>query len=138
MNSESEVWEEKMKRFIWVAVICLFAPVAARSQAAASNPVSTKLRQILDSYSKDLVSAAEEMPAEKYSYHPVPEQMTFGKSIDHVAEVNNFACSKISGVAAPEGAKLNDTDKDKLVQELKASMDFCKQAFSKLTDAALG
>lgn len=127
-----------MKRLIWMAVICLLVPVAARSQAAASNPVSAKLRQILDSYSKSLVSAAEEMPAEKYSYHPVPEQMTFGKSIDHVAEVNNFVCSKISGVAAPEGAKLNDTDKDKLVEELKASMDFCKQAFSKLNDANLG
>jgi len=38
--------------------------------------------------------------------------MTFGKSIDHVAEVNNFACSKISGVAAPEGAKINETDKE--------------------------
>jgi len=116
----------------------LAASVAARSQAPGANPVSAKLRQILDNYSKDLVATAEEMPAEKYSYHPKPEQMTFGKSIDHVAEVNNFACSKISGVAAPEGAKINETDKDKLIEELKASMDVCKQAFSKLTDAALG
>jgi hypothetical protein len=121
-----------------MAMICLVAPMASRAQGTAGNPVSAKLRQILDDYSKFLVSAAEEMPAEKYSYHPMPEQMTFGKSIDHVAEVNNFACSKISGVAAPEGAKLNDTDKDKLVEELKASMDICKQAFSKLTDAKLG
>ena len=127
-----------MKRLIWMAVICLVAPVAARSQGPASNPVSTKLRQTLDSYSRNLVATAEEMPAEKYSYHPTPEQMTFGKSIDHVAEVNNFACSKVSGAAAPEGAKVSETDKDKLVEELKASMDFCKQAFSKLTDAALG
>ena len=127
-----------MKRLIWTAVICLVASVAARSQAPGANPVSAKLRQILDNYSKDLVAAAEEMPAEKYSYHPKPEQMTFGKSIDHVAEVNNFACSKISGVAAPEGAKVSETDKDKLVEELKASMDVCKQAFSKLTDASLG
>jgi hypothetical protein len=127
-----------MKQFIWIMVICLAVPVAARSQAPGANPVSAKLRQILDNYSKDLVAAAEEMPAEKYSYHPKPEQMTFGKSIDHVAEVNNFACSKISGVAAPEGAKVSETDKDKLVEELKASMDVCKQAFSKLTDAALG
>jgi uncharacterized damage-inducible protein DinB len=127
-----------MKRLIWTAVICLFASVAVRSQAPGANPVSAKLRQILDNYSKDLVAAAEEMPAEKYSYHPMPEQMTFGKSVDHVAEVNNFACSKISGVPAPGGAKINETDKDKLVEELKASMDYCKQAFSKLTDATLG
>jgi hypothetical protein len=121
-----------------MAMICLVVPVTARSQAAASNPVSAKLRQILDSYSRNLVSAAEAMPAGKYSYHPMPEQMTFGKSIDHVAEVNNFACSKISGVATPEAAKLNETDKDKLVEELKTSMDLCKQAFSKLNDSNLG
>ncbi len=127
-----------MKRLIWMAVICLAAPMAARSQGPAPNPVSTKLREILDDYSKFLVATGEVMPAEKYSYHPTPEQMTFGKSIDHVAEVNNFACSRISGVAAPEGAKLNETDKAKLVEELKASMDLCKQAFSKLTDSNLG
>ena len=127
-----------MKRFMWVAVIGLVAPVAFRAQAPAGNPVSTKLREILDDYSKFLVATGEVMPAEKYGYHLTPEQMTFGKSIDHVAEVNNFACSKISGVSAPKGAKLTDTDKDKLVVELKASMDVCKQAFSKLTDANLG
>jgi hypothetical protein len=127
-----------MKRFIWMAVICFIAPMAAWAQGPAPNPVSAKLRQILDSYSRDLVATAEEMPADKYSYHPTPEQMTFGKSIGHVAEVNNFACSKVSGATAPEGAKLNETDKDKLVAELKASMDTCKQAFSKLTDSTLG
>ena len=129
-----------MKRLILMGIVlfCLVAPMPSRAQNAAENPVSTKLRQILDSYSKNLVATAEVMPAEKYSYHPTPEQMTFGKSIDHVAEVNNFACSKISGVSAREGAKLNETDKDKLVEALKASMDFCKQAFSKLADSNLG
>src|SRR5260370_41631985 len=122
-----------MKRLIWTAVICLVAPMACRAQGPAANPVSAKLRQILDNYSKDLVATAEEMPVEKYSYHPKPEQMTFGKSVDHVAEVNNFVCSKISGAAAPEGAKVSETDKDKLVEELKASIDYCRQAFSKLT-----
>jgi hypothetical protein len=127
-----------MKRLIWISLFCLVAPMASRAQIPADNPVSTKLRQILDSYSKNLVATAELMPAEKYSYHPTQEQMTFGKSIDHVTEVNNFACSKISGVSAREGAKLNETDKDKLVEALKASMDFCKQAFSKLADSSLG
>jgi hypothetical protein len=127
-----------MKRFIWMTVICFVAPMAAWAQGPAPNPVSAKLRQILDSYSRDLVATAEEMPADKYSYHPTPEQMTFGKSIDHVAEVNNFVCSKVSGVPGPQTSKLTDTDKDKLVAELKASMDLCTQAFAKLSDATLG
>src|SRR5882672_7432304 len=127
-----------MKRMIWMAVICLTVPVAARSQGSASNPVSTAVKRTLDSYSKNLVAAAQEMPAEKYAYHPTPENMTFGKSIAHIAEVNNFACSKVSDMPAPQTPKLNESDKDKLVEALKVSVDFCTQAFAKLTDATLG
>jgi len=127
-----------MKRLIWMTVICLIAPVAARAQGSKANPVSAAARKILDEYSNDLVATAEEMPAEKYGYHPTPEQMTFGKSIEHVAEVNNFACAKVSGAPAHQSSKHKDTDKDKLVEELKASMDFCTQAFSKLSDSNAG
>src|SRR6266567_1763230 len=128
----------KMKRLIWMAIICLVAPIAARSQGSASNPASTAMRRTLDRYSKNLVAAAQEMPAENYGFHPTPENMTFGKSIEHIAEVNNFACSKVADMPAPETPKLGETEKDKLVETLKASMDFCTQAFAKLTDATLG
>jgi len=127
-----------MKRLTWMAIICLAAPIAARSQGPVPNPASTAVRRTLDRYSKNLVGAAQTMPAEKYSYKPTPENMTFGKSIAHIAEVNNFACSKVAETAAPESPKLGDTEKDKLVEALKASMDFCTQAFAKLTDATLG
>jgi hypothetical protein len=127
-----------MKRWIWVAAICLAAPMAARAQGTAANPVSDKLRQVLGEYSRNLVASGEAMPADKYSYRPTPEQMSFGKSMEHVAEVNNFACSKVLGAPAPQGSKAAETDsKDKLVEGLKASMDFCKQAFAKLTDSNL-
>jgi hypothetical protein len=127
-----------MKRSIWMVVILLVMPVAARSQASATNPASTAMRRTFDRYSKNLVAAAQEMPVEKYGYHPTPENMTFGKSIEHIAEINNFACSKVADMPAPETPKLGETDKDKLVETLKASMDFCTQAFAKLTDANLG
>ena len=84
-----------MKHLIWLTILSLAAPMAARAQTGTANPVSTTLREVLDSYSTNLVAAAEEMPAEKYSYHPTPAQMTFGKSMEHVAEVNNIACSKV-------------------------------------------
>ena len=133
-----------MKHLIWLTILSLAAlslatPMPTRAQTPPANPVSTSMREVLDSYSTNLVAAAEEMPADKYSYHPTPAQMTFGKSMEHVAEVNNFACSKVSGTPAPQGPKATEKDpKDKLVAGLKASMAFCKQAFSKLSDANLG
>jgi len=38
----------------------------------------------------------------KIRLHPTPENMTFGKSIAHIAEVNNFACSNVSDMPAPK------------------------------------
>jgi DinB superfamily len=127
-----------MKRFIGVAVVCLLASMAARAQDSTTNPLSATVRETLNMFSKNLVEAAEEMPAEKYSYRPTPEQMTFGKSIEHIAEVNNYACAKVSDMPAPQGPKVTEADgKEKLVAGLKASMEYCAQAFSKLTDAKL-
>lgn len=127
-----------MKLFICTAIVCLIAPIAAIAQDKAANPLAATVRASFDTYSKDLVAAAEEMPAEKYGYHPTPEQMTFGKTIEHVAQVNNFACAKVSEMPAPQAPKAVEADgKDKLVAGLKASMDYCAQAFSKLTDAKL-
>lgn len=127
-----------MKRFIFLAVLCLMGPMVAEAQDAAANPLSATLRESFDQYSKDLVAAAEIMPADKYSYHPKAEEMTFGKTIEHVAEVNNFACAKVSDMPTPTGPKAVEADgKVKLVAGLKASMEYCSQAFSKLTDAKL-
>lgn len=127
-----------MKRMLWMAVCCLITPIAGQAQSAPADPVSSTLRQVLERYANNLVATAEEIPADKYSYHPTPAQMTFGQTMQHVTEVNNFACSKVADAPAPETPKISETDKDKLAQELKASMDFCKQAFAKLTDAKLG
>ena len=127
-----------MKRFMGVAIVCLLASMTAIAQDSATNPLSATVRETLDMFSKNLVEAAEEMPAEKYVYHPTPEQMTFGKSIEHIAEVNNYACAKVADMPAPQGPKVTEADgKDKLVAGLKASMAYCQQAFSKLTDAKL-
>src|ERR1700687_4850395 len=108
-----------MKHSIWLtilslAALSLAAPMAARAQSATANPVSTTLREVLDSYSTNLVAAAEEMPAAKYNYHATPAQMTIVKSMEHASEVNNFAFSKVSGTPAPQGPKTTEKDpKDK-------------------------
>jgi hypothetical protein len=128
-----------MKRSTWLALICLAAPIATGAQGAPADPVSNNLRQLLARNARNLVAAAEVMPADKYSYHPTPELMTFGKTILHIAEVNNFACAKVADSPAPEGPKVSEADsKEKLIENLKASMDFCTQTFSKLNDAKLG
>lgn len=137
-DEKSKLEEGQMHRLVWLAVICCVAPVAGWAQNRMADPVSSVLRQVLDSNAKNLVAAAEEFPMDKYTYHPTPEGMTVGNTMAHIAQVNNFACSTVGGVAAPAQTKVGETDKAKLVEGLKASMDFCRRAFSGLTDAKLG
>lgn len=128
-----------MNRLVWLAIICLALPFTVAAQDAATNPVSTQLREVLNSEAKDLVDAAQEFPVDKYSYHPTPGGMTVGRTMAHIAQVNSFACSKVGGAAAPAiDSKIGELDKDKLIAQLQGSMDFCKQAFAGLTDAKLG
>ncbi|HKW35688.1 MAG TPA: DinB family protein [Candidatus Acidoferrum sp.] len=106
--------------------------------APATNPVSSAVKAQLPRFSKNMVGAAEAMPAEKYNFKPTPEMNSFAHLVMHIAQSNNGLCSKISDSPAPE-AKLADTDpKDKLVAGLKASFDYCASALEKVDDSKLG
>src|SRR5579859_1293270 len=103
-----------------------------------ANPVTSTVRQIVDRQSKNIVAAAEEMPAEKYDFHPTEAQMTFAHLIAHITDSNNFLCSRISDQAeAKSGVKDTDT-KARLVEALKASFEYCSAALDKTDDSKLG
>src|SRR5580692_11062263 len=127
-----------MKRLICLIAICLVAPMVARAQGATANPLTASVRAVFDDYAKNLVATAQIMPEEKYGFKPTPENMTFGKTIGHIAEVNNAVCSKLFTPPATPFPKSSDTDsKEKLVAGLKASVDYCGEQFSKMNDGNL-
>jgi uncharacterized damage-inducible protein DinB len=131
----------KMKRFCMIALAAVLFPLAAGAQESKSetNPVSNAVKQSVARMSKNMVAAADAMPADKYNFHPTPEQMTFSHLVAHMVGSNFLLCSKISGVAAPESSKVTDKDpKEKLVSALKASFDFCTETLSKVDDSNLG
>ena len=106
--------------------------------ALAQNPVSNGLRDRLATVAKNTIGAAEEMPADKYSYKPTDAQVPFGHWVSHGASANYLICSKLTGATAPEaGVKESDT-KDKLVEALKKSFDYCSAQLPKLQDSQLG
>ena len=123
-----------MKRIL-IAFI-LFAATAVFAQD--KNPVTSVVKEILPRQEKNLVAAVEEMPADKFGFHPTPAQTTFGHLVLHIVESNNYLCAKISDVPELKPTGLKDTDgKDKLVAALKASFDFCTAALGKVDDSKL-
>jgi len=112
---------------------------APEKSAQDKNPVSSVVKQILPRQEKNLTAAVEEMPAEKFSYKPTEQQMTFGHLVLHIVESNNYLCSKIGELPEVKPAvPLKESDgKDKLVAGLKASFEFCTTALNKVDDSKL-
>jgi DinB superfamily len=134
--------EAAVIRVATVVLALAFAPISQTPRVfkPSSNPVSDAVRQQLARGSKNLVAAAELMPADKYAFHPTPAQMTFGQLIVHIVQTNVALCSAVGGSSAdPAVFKLSDSEpKDKLVGEIKKSFEYCTQAFATLTDAQIG
>ena len=126
-----------MKRLL-VFLLFWISSMTAMAQTA-KNPVTDVVREILPRQEKNLVAAAEEMPADKFSYKPTPAQMTFAHLVMHIAESNNALCALAGDVSEPKTTALKESDgKDKLVAALKSSFEFCSTALAKAEDSRLG
>ncbi len=87
-----------MRNLLCVAFL-LAVPVVMFAQED-KNPVTDTVKSQLERQQKNIIAAAEEMPADKYSYKPTEQQMTFGHLMAHIAEANRFFCGKLSDTAA--------------------------------------
>ena len=117
-----------------------FAQSAATAAPAASkNPVTDTVRQIFENQQRNLVAAADEMPADKYSFHPTEGQISFAQMMAHVATSNAFLCERIGGQPAPtsiQQVKAED-GKDKIAAAVKASFEYCSAAIKAVDDSKL-
>ena len=116
----------------FVAAIC---PAIASAQA---NPLATAFRGNAAMMGKNLVAAAEVMPADKYSFKPTPAQMSYADIVMHLAGGNDALCGLIGGATAPTRTKIAaSAGKDALVARLKETFAFCDKALANLDDSKL-
>src|SRR5262245_26545301 len=121
---------------IWPTLALAQAPDLAKVQA---NPVSGTVREIMAPHAKNIMAAAELMPADKYTFHPTPAQMTYGQLIAHILQTNEFLCSAIEGAPKPPPTSPTDKDpKDVLVKALKESFDHCAAALAAVKEDEVG
>jgi uncharacterized damage-inducible protein DinB len=120
-----------------VAAAVLLLPRVMCTQQ--SNPVADAFRDYAKESAKNLIAAAEEFPADKYSYKPTPAQMSVADIALHLAQGNDYLCGTIGGVKAPTRTTVAPTDsKEALMARLRETFAFCDQALASLSDAKLG
>ena len=109
------------------------------SSAQQGNPVADAFRDYAKQSAKNLIAAAEEFPADKYSYKPTPAQMSVADIVVHLAQGNDYLCGTIGGMKAPTRNKVAATDtKETLMSRLRETFAFCDQALASVSDSNLG
>jgi len=94
--------------------------LAASATAQVKNPIASALKDTFPARQKNTIAAVEEMPADKFSYKPSADQITFGHLVAHMVEANYTLCSNAAAVPAPKVDEAKDTDsKEKLVASLR-------------------
>ena len=110
-------------------------PAVALAQTA---PLATAFRENASEVGKNLMAAADLLPADKYAFKPTPAQMSFGDIVVHLSQGNDFLCGAIGGMKAPARSKIAATDaKAGLVARLRETFEFCDKALTALDDSKL-
>ncbi|MEP7345203.1 MAG: DinB family protein [Gemmatimonadaceae bacterium] len=129
-------------RLTLVALVVSTAVAQAQAPQAmpSAGPLSAALLSALGRVTQNMPGAGELMPAEKFSYKPTPEQMSFGEILAHEAQSNETLCSAIAGSAQTpsESAAGATAPKEELVDRLRKSFEYCGGIVSKLTESSLG
>jgi hypothetical protein len=128
-----------MKTLLGTIALALCCPIITAAAQNSSAPLADALRANEKRAQRNLVAAAEDTPADKYGFKPTPAQLSFGEVLVHLSGGNEFLCSAISGMPAPKRAKVAATEpKQKLIDRLKESFQFCETALAKIDDSGLG
>jgi len=124
-----------------LCLAALSAPAAAQtSDGGFGEVISTSIAAVAKGMhaiiERNLIEAAEGMPAEEYSFKPTPEVRSFAQLIGHVAFANFYFCSQAKGENSPSSENYERTggDKTQLVKALKDSLAYCDSVYSGTDD----
>jgi uncharacterized protein YciI/uncharacterized damage-inducible protein DinB len=127
--------------FILLSIFCL-AAISPAAVAQSVDPQAQVFKQFYDFNKRNIIAAAEKMPAGEYGFKPASEVRSYAELLGHIADGNYLTCSPVKGEQSPNKEDIRKTEKtaktkDDVVKALKASFDYCDAVFSNLTDATL-
>jgi uncharacterized damage-inducible protein DinB len=100
------------------------------STAASVNNMHLTIR-------RNLIEAAEAMPAGEYAFKPTADVRSFVQLLGHVAAANFFFCSMAKSEAPPSAVNIERTvtDKPGMVKALGDALNYCDGVYTEMTDA---
>ena len=132
-----------MRLTIVLLAAILIAPAIAAAQTSDGGigveltpSVATSLNNMHMTIRRNLIEAAEAMPAADYAFKPTPEIRSFAALVGHVVNANFFFCSQARGEKMPANQNYEAaSDKAVLVKGLTDALAYCDAAYASTTDA---
>ena len=132
-----------MKRVLVSTMLLLGAYSSASGQTtdagyadALTPSLASVARTMHVTMRRNIVEAAEAVPASEYSFRPTPDTRTFAQLVGHVINANWFFCSQAKQERPPNSANHEAlTDKAALLNALRDAMSYCDGAYEATTDA---
>ena len=130
-----------------IVTVCLMslaiAVLAQTSDEGADQALSTSFaasaKAMHASIRRNLLEAAQAMPAEAFAFKPTDQVRTFAQLIGHVTNANYYFCSAAKGAAMPSKSNAETlTTKDAAVKALSDSLTYCDTAYQETTDQNFG
>jgi uncharacterized damage-inducible protein DinB len=116
---------------------------AAQSAANAAPAYDFKQRALIElkNVQQEIVSLAQAVPAEKYTWRPADGVRSISEVYLHMAG-GNFGLTALTGAAPYPGFKFqgyekSTTDKAKIIEQLNQSFDYARSSIEKMSEADL-
>ena len=114
-----------------VSIACLSGSAALWAQGGGSISADTK--QTYNGVKRNIMTAANKMPDDGYSFKPTPEVRSFAQVVDHISDAQMHTCSAVLGEQKTADAA-SKTSKADVLAALKAAFEECDKAYDALTD----
>ena len=135
-----------MCRFRVITLLLAAVAIASVTGAQQSDKQAPKIftlsGEMLRGYQnvqRNLVEAAEKMPADNYGFKPTPEIRPFGQLVAHAALTQFGTCSLLKGEPSPRKDEKEDAPRTRAeaIALLKASTAYCDPLVTPLSDTTM-
>jgi uncharacterized damage-inducible protein DinB len=123
-----------MKIYPLLMVCAALAMTVCAQPKGAPADAAADLKQNYTAGKTKIIAAADQMPESGYDFKPVPEEMTFGGWVAHIADLQAQFCGIVTGSPKQLNAG-QKTAKADLVAALKESFEICDAAYDGTTMA---
>lgn len=122
-----------------IKAIILLLALGIAAQAQSPDMTAPQLLSYYEYGRKNLLGAAEKLPAEHFGFRPTSDVRSVAELFGHIINLNYMACAALRNESNPNKENLEKTlkSRDEVIMALKASFELCDGAFKNLTDANL-